>query len=135
MTFEQTKAAIRDRFKTLVADVQSLTTTYDNAPFTEPETGKWARLTILSGQSTQITVGAPGNNLSRYPGLVVIQMFDLAQQGDKNLLALADAINAAFSDKVLSGITYRRASLQEVGTRGKWYQVNVNIPFLSDSYG
>lgn len=41
---------------------------------------------------------------------------------------------AAFNDRTLNSVLYYTVSIKEVGVTGKWYQLNVSIPFKSDSY-
>lgn len=132
MTFEQIQAAIRTKFKTL-ADSNALATAYDNNTFDPASKPLWCRLTIKPGQSEQMSIGAPGANRFRNPGVMFAQLFVPDGTGDKVILAMADIIANGFRSVAVTGITYMTPSITTVGRTEKWYQVNVTVPYYSDS--
>jgi len=133
MTYEALHNAIRSRFKTLVADVLSLATIYDNDP-TKPPTDNslWCRFTILDGQSRRIVNGIPEYRLV---GVAIAQLFGPIGAGDKVLQQKADAVVSAFRSQSADGVRYGDAYEQRVGqTReGDYYQINVACPFAADT--
>lgn len=135
MNFETLANTIRTRFKTQVADTQSLLTQYDNQDFTPPNQTVWARLTILPGESFQVSNGGPNGKRFRTPGIMIVQIFLPFGQGDKAGLELADVIKTAFRSKNVDSITYRTPSVSTVGKTGPWWQINVRCPFYNDDIG
>jgi len=95
MTFEALANTIRSRFKTQIADAESLPTQYDNDPTEPDKTGLWCRLTINYGETMQKSIGAPGANVHRTVGVITAQLFSPVGEGDKALLEMADNIKTA----------------------------------------
>ncbi len=129
--------AIRGEFGTLIEDAQSLKTIYDNMP--DPEPGSvdlWARVTVRVADSQQVTLGG-GAKTHRRAGIVFVQLFGRKERGDGPLVAMADAIDAAFRSRsvAVSGgptITYRSPRLGDALSDQAWFQRNVEIPFFAD---
>lgn len=130
--FQAVHSALRSWFKTNVTDAESLQTQFDNMEFTPPETGEWCRFTTIPGESTQAEINGGGGGTVRTPGICVASLFTEFEKGDKPLLDLADIIADAVSPGVVSGVTLRPATLQRIGRAGKWWQVNVTIPYFAD---
>lgn len=135
MNFEDLANTIRTRFKTQIADTQSLPTQYDNQDFTPPDQELWARLTILHGDSFQVSNGGPDGKRFRTPGIMTVQVFIPSGQGDKAAYKLADVIETYFRSQKADSITYRTPSVRKIGPTGPWWQINVNCPFYSDDIG
>jgi hypothetical protein len=135
MTFEQLANTIRSRFKTQVADTQSLPTQYDNHSFDNPDNAQWCRLTINFGESFQASNGGTGANRFRTPGVMTAQLFTPTGKGDKDILALADVIKTAFRCVTDSGVVFKTPSIKRVGRVKKEWQINVNCPFYADDIG
>lgn len=123
--------AVRARFKAQVADAKSLTTVYDNDPTSPPADGSnWCRFAIRRADSEQIEAGPAS---FRKHGIAYAQLFGPVEKGDKELLLLADAIEAAFQGQTAVGVRYGKVTVRPVGNdRSGAYQVNVEIPFTAD---
>ncbi len=136
MSYEGIANTIRSRFKTLIAEVQSLPIQYDNQDFKIPDNRLWARCNIKFGESRQVSIGggASGNRF-RHVGLLMVQLFQPLDRGDKAALALADGIAGTFRGVTVSGVTFRTPSVQNVGRVNGWWQVNVDCPFCADQIG
>ena len=127
MTYEAICNAIRTRFEAQITVLENVTTFWDNAPATPPDTAPWIRLAIRPGDAerTELSIKA-----YRIPGVAFANIFTPIQLGDKSALEFADAIVAKFRSLSADGVTYRTPSVSVVGaTQGKWWQVNVQIPF------
>lgn len=132
MGFETRHNAIRKRFQDEIQDGIPIVVLYDNDPTEKPENAEWIRLTILPGESLQVSIG--DNKRFRHPGVAMAQVFTLIEKGDQRALELADLIQVAFRSRTEDGVTYRTPSVIVVGRSGGWHQVNVNIPFFQDDF-
>ncbi len=123
---------IRIRWRDLVSVPQSLPTGYDNDfNFQIPESDRWARFIIDIFSTTLIEISA---YRVRHLGVVSVQLFDNLGAGDKGLLSLYDIIEPNFRNQTTDGIVWRQPDLTRVGQSGKWYQVNVDLPFEFDEF-
>jgi len=127
--------AIRARFASQVATPQSLTTVYDNDPTTEYPT-TWCRFTVEFGDCTRLTTGGPGSVTYRTAGRVIAQVFGPVGKGDAGVIALVDAIIAAFrgvsiaSPAIMFSAPSSSASANDPA--GPWFMRVVSIPFAAD---
>lgn len=71
-------------------------TGYDDHKFTPTPNGNSVRLTIANASAEQVSMGDPGNNVSRTTGVVFIQIFVPGGAGSATVRALADAAMAVF---------------------------------------
>jgi hypothetical protein len=135
VSFQAMQAAILSRYKLLVADVHNLATSYPNAPdFTPPTDGSlWARVTILPGNARQASLGSPGANLFRTPGVLVVQLFDRVGHGTKDLLEMANAVSDVFRAVTVGDIVYLAPSISLPGREDHWYPCSVSCPFHYDA--
>jgi hypothetical protein len=134
-TFNALADAINSRFKTLVADVVPVPTMYENFPFTPPNDSVWASLKINLGQAIQVSSGGNNSNRYRVVGVAVASIFVPIESGSDTALTVADVVVSAFRATSTTDVVYRTPSVESIGTSGKWWQFNVNIPFYSDTVG
>jgi len=127
--------AIRSRFKTQIADTENLPTQYDNDPTEPDKTNLWCRLTMVDGDSNQVSLGSPGSNLHRTVGILYAQLFIPVGTGDKVIRAMAKKIYDKFLGLTDFGVRYKTPSIRKVGRDGSYWQLNVNCPFYTDDIG
>lgn len=133
--FEGAFNTIRSKFKTDIAEGLPLPTQYDNDP-TEPEKKSiWCRFTVLPGDSKQASLGSPGANVFRTPGIAIAQLFGPVGNGDAVLLQKADDIIEHFCNQYSSGVHFGTPSIKSIGRSGAFWQVNVSCPFWVDQLG
>lgn len=122
MTQAQILQAIRGRFRTLVETPQSLVVVQDNGPGPTAPTAKWCRLSVAPRSKTRLTVGpTPRWEIA---GDVTVNLFVSAQQGEAVMLAIVDAIDAAFSGQRLTGPQISFGGVSPVGgpsLDGGWF--------------
>ena len=123
--------AIESRFATEWNDRTPVA--YHNVPFVPPENppAPWVRLTVLSGQSSQASMGDTA--LFRHSGVIDVTVFVPAGTASKGARELVDAVAEIFRRKQFSGITCRAPGFGDVGVRDGWYQINVSFPFHRDA--
>ncbi|HBG77504.1 MAG TPA: hypothetical protein DDW84_01460 [Phycisphaerales bacterium] len=133
MTHETVANTIRGRFKTLIADTNSLSTQYDNQDFTKPADGSmWCRLTIKEGDSEQVSIGSTGSRTERTSGIVIAQVFTPIGIGDKAGIVMADKIKVAFRRITVNGVRFLTPSIKRIGRVDSEWQINVVCPFKFD---
>lgn len=120
-------------------------TAYPNAPtdsFQVPTNPKdlpkgvtvWARLHVPSGNTERADLGTgPGERRYRTTGVAQVQLFGPLNAGEQDVLVKADAVATEFRDQTDSGVKYRTPTINKVGRSGAWWQVNVVLPWVSDS--
>jgi hypothetical protein len=113
--------------------------------FPRPEDGSsWVRLTIDEIDSFQTELGSVPQTEIRSPGLIIIQIFTEANKGDGPALTLADQVSAIFRKQEVSytdGRAIFRAPrtrvigiTSEKGANSAWFQVNVSVPYIRDTW-
>lgn len=111
---------------------------YPNEPFTPPDDVEYAVLSIKADDAFQHELGSPMVTF-RQPGLIFVMIFAPPDTGNNVALALADTAAAIFrkqSSTIVDGrILYRAPSIETIGlTDEGWFQVNVVIPYIRDSF-
>lgn len=136
MNLNDALIAIRGRWKTLVEDAMGLPTQYDGRAFQEPERSRWCRLSIIPGDTAQVTaVCSPsGGQQFRTAGIFIASIYFPFGDGDGDQVQLADAVALAFRAVTSGGVTFRAPSVARVGKAGAWWQVNVTCPWQFDSF-
>lgn len=131
MNLDAVSKAIRARFLAEVATPKSLGEfQVDNLEFTQPEDATWARVTVIPSATEQADI-VPGRRY-RAVGIAMFSFFSPFNKGDEELNLLADYACTKFRTVSASGVTYRTPSPARVGRAGKWWQVNVTVPWYSD---
>ena len=135
MTLETLHNTIRARFETQIAAANNLPTQYDNDPTEPNKTAIWCRLTINLGGNFQNSIGSPHSNRLTRVGVMTAQLFNAVGKGDKDLLAMADKIEAAFKNVAASNAHFGVPKTIKVGRTETYWQLNVNCPFYADTLG
>jgi hypothetical protein len=122
---EEYHNVIREHFKEVFADVQSVPVQYDNAHFDPPNSGPWVRLSILGGATSRTAA-----ERYRTSGIVDAAIFTPVGAGDQQALSLADRVANAFMPSTVHGVKFRLPSVSSVGSSGRYWQVTVTCPFV-----
>lgn len=110
---------------------------WPNVALTPPERKPWVRFTVQDADRSLASIGAPGSNLTRQPSILYLQLFTPSNEGDGDALRLAEALAAIYNTTqyAAEGLHFRQpASIKQVGVNGAWYQVNVLVPFVSETF-
>lgn len=104
----------------------------DNQDVSQPEQAPFVKLTSLPGSHEQASTGG-NTNRYRYTGVFVFSIFVEFGQGDALANAIADAIVSVLRDNsTYNGLVLRSASPIRVGRAGKFWQMNVTVPWYFD---
>ena len=130
--FEQERQAIEER---LASNYTALPIRFENAPFRETSTA-YCALFIRRGEGRQVTLG-DGAQHHRWTGLIIVQVFYPEDTGTAAALQQATTIGDIFrrQEFSVSGsglIRCRVPSIETVGVRNGWFQVNITTPYLRD---
>jgi Bacteriophage related domain of unknown function len=93
------------------------------------DTGSWVRLTMRSVNSEQETLGPVGSRKFTRYGNIHIQVFVPVDRGTADSDTLVGLARTVFEGARFNGVCCYAGSPKEVGPDGRWYQVNVTIPF------
>src|SRR5690606_11746569 len=91
------------------------------------EAVEWVRLTVLNGDSKQVTMG--DDPAFRHYGVVMVQVVIRPDVGSGRALELADKVNSLFINKVLGNLQFRIPQIKRGPQSPEWYQLNVSIDF------
>lgn len=136
MTLAAVHAAIRLRFET-EWPWTDMPVQYPLVKFTPPDNGPWARLVIQDADTFWASMGDPGNNIARNVGQVTVQIFVLSGEGEGLALERAESAMSVFRSwtDATTGLRFEVPPYaRQIGTEGKWYQVNVVAPFRFDDF-
>ncbi len=128
MSFEDAAKAIESR---LQANWSTTPIKFENAPFAET-TSAYVALYIRDGEGNQVSLGTPA--LRRWPGLIIVQVFVPENTGTRKAREYADDIGPIFDRVQFSSggsgtITCRTPSIDVIGLKFGWWQVNVTVMF------
>ena len=136
--FDDERKVLEKRFKTLWPTLGNTRIRWENAPWDEPKKDlTWVAFTLVTTDGNLI--GIAENALSRYGGLVIIQVFQKERTGTglANRLAgqVADIFRRLEICEDQSGLLrFRIPSKVTVGLNNGWFQINVNCPYDRDQY-
>lgn len=112
---------------------------YEGLAFTPPPTAAWARPVVRHTVGRQATLaGDPSFPLRRFEkrGIVTVQVFQPLTKGGGLVLvqSLAEVAKAAFEgvNTTPSNIWFQNVTINEVGSDGPWFQMNVVASFRYD---
>lgn len=110
---------------------------YDNTPKEQPSTGVWARVLVRPTTSEQVSIGSPGSNRFRHHGLLMIELYTPAAEGDEGLYGVYGVIKDSFkSQATIDGVVYRNMpSITVIGRDQKWWRASVSINWYADEIG
>lgn len=132
MTFAEERALIETRFIDQWNE-QTPAGMPDHA-FTPPEGESSVRLTIKNGEGRNATIGAPGDNIVRHTGVVMIQVFVPAGVGSAAWRELVDDLEPIFTNWHSGHLLFRSMSVSEETTEPKFKTVTVSFPFQRDTF-
>jgi hypothetical protein len=133
MSYAAAHAAIRTRMET---EWSGTPVQMPKVKFDVPNTA-WVRLNIDPSGAEWASMGDPGNNVERNLGQVTIQIFAPSGEGEGEALELSDNARAIFRSwrDAATGLRFEVPPYaRNIGTQGKWYQINVVAPFKFDDH-
>ncbi len=107
---------------------------WGNVNFTPPEAA-WVRFNVHHFPVAEIaSLGAPGANLRRIDGTVMVEVFVPVNQGEGVVDDHCDAAAAIYRDLTSQqGLRFGEPSVVNVGPLDGWYKKDVLVPFVRDT--
>lgn len=137
MSFVAIEDAIRDKFRTEVADPNNLVVIYDNEP---PKQGgaAWYSFAFQVDSTAQVHTGPDGGRRVRVMGHVDVYLFTVLGRGQVGLLQIADSIVTAFSGASIASpiITFEPEPTPVGGVERSdgWARQQITIPFEAETF-
>jgi hypothetical protein len=103
------------------------------APGFPPASGNWARVTIsdTGEESPPTIVSSPGNRRTKTIGLLTVQLFTLAGDGQRQARTIAQTILSAFRGaSTAGGVSFRNERANAIGPDGVWWATNVLVEYV-----
>lgn len=112
----------------------ALPVAWENVPLdpANPPAG-YVSFHIINGQPGAVSIGVPGSNIVRHPGIVNVNIFVPLDAGKVAALSVADNVAAILRSVSIQGILVREPAAVTLGQNGAYFQVNVSAPFQRDS--
>lgn len=104
--------------------------------FEKPDSNSvsWVEFNILNGAPSQISVGSPGSNLFRHPGIIYILFMVPVEKGEEELLRLSDIATEIFrNNSSIPGVEFNVPIFNKQGVIDGYFQANLSVPFNRDS--
>lgn len=132
MSFYLIGKAVTDRWTAQWSNTTP--TAYENTPYSPAGDAPWVRVVVREGGASQVSLGFP-QTLDRHTGIVYIQVFVPAGQGEDRARWLADRAAAVFRKVDVAAspgnLTFRVPYVYTADIAGDdWWQVNVACPFI-----
>lgn len=128
LTINQAKANVLKEFIAKWAD-ETIVFGLDNEEFDEPEGVPWVRVVVRNAATRQTTLGRTGVRKFLRKGIVMALIFVPEGSGTDEADRLADKMRTIFEGIRLGEIWFEESDVREIGSDGKFYQVNVNTIF------
>lgn len=127
MSISQLQYDIESHFSTNWTETPVI---YQNIAYNE--VNEFIRLTILSGDRTQASLGC-NNNTYRTIGTLVIQIFTSKNIGTKRALDIIDLLITFLQSKVIGTVNFKTPYISFQNIVDSFYQVNLTCPFYVDN--
>lgn len=134
MSYAADAATIRQRFESQWPGAgfsPVIAHTFGDVSYTPPNLTAWVRLSVLSGEQRQVEMGR--KRRFRRTGLVVVDIFVPAGDGDGQAKELGDAVVDIFQGRTVNGVVLRGTSVERVGVEGGWLQYSASTLYQADS--
>lgn len=134
MSLSSERAAIEGRFKTQLAAsaYSSWAVGYDAHDF-KAQVNSF-RLTIQSGGAENESMGAPGSNMVRHAGAIMIQIFTNGGTGSETARGAAEAVMGFFRNQLFGGVRCRAPYVSGTSDAEGFYTMTVAVPFERDEF-
>ena len=131
--YRQEKLALEDYFNTQWAGLTPIA--WPDIRFNPAGYDEFIRFNILPSDAVQVTPGSQAQiKQFRYTGLIEVQIFNTYNDGLQLAISRADSVCSIFNRAGIEYIVINAPSMNIIGLRGGWHQVNVTCEYSRDSY-
>ena len=117
-------------------DVAGVAVHYQNVTPAQQPNSPFVFFEILWGEAFKASIGSPGAELYRHPGVLMVHAFVKTNTGTKRLIEIAGRVAEIFRTQRFGGVRTETPSIGRPGPGsedGNWYRVTVSIPFTYDA--
>lgn len=108
---------------------------FDRHNFTPPQDADSIRLTIVSGEAEQISLGVRGTNLIRHTGLIMLQIFCVGNSKSNSAREIADYLSDLFMNRDLStSLRTRVPYVVGMAEEPPFLMWTLGVPFERDEF-
>lgn len=93
----------------------------------------WCQAIVRAGDTKLVSVG-PNTKRYRTVGVMMVMIMCKPDVGIGDALGLADDIASYLRQWKSGNLRTRSPNVEDLGLSGGWYQVNVIVPYQSDSF-
>lgn len=127
--------AIQEVFATEWASAQpTVPVVYAAVAGTSPPEAPYARLSVMSGGSEQVSFGAGDKGMHRSIGVVQVDIYHQLGLGELGVRQLADSAATILRSRSLSsGVTTRSPRVDRIVSEGSHVRLTMSVPFQRDA--
>jgi len=127
---------VHDDFVVNIATPYGVQVQYDNEAFVLNESGlgiteTWIRFSLLIGERARINANTNPKRYRQF-GNAFIAIYGNDLAGRDKVIAVADYIDSAYTNKIINGVTYRTAQITQPKRERRWFRLTVDLPFYQD---
>lgn len=134
MSYLAERISIENFFNTNYTPPAGVDLFFENIPIPEQNNDPYIVLLVRDGTAFQGSMGGSVNNLFRNNGFAICEIRHLIDTGTNAALTIADDIANVFRAQQFDGITMLAPTIDRIGDRNGWYQVNVLTNFRRDVF-
>nr|QNJ59880.1 MAG: hypothetical protein [Bacteriophage sp.] len=132
-TYNDIRAAIEGRIAAELAKAPVYPVSYQNIPFTPPNSSPWLQVFLRLGDNAYATLNGPSTGFNKQNGVLVVNVFTPAVAGAALNFTIAERIKDLFDRQTVSGIIFDAASGPNVmvpsAPEPAYYQTQLTITF------
>jgi len=128
--FLDASISVRSRWRERIEVPNAIPTAYDNEQHVESAVDMWARLTVLTGETSRLEIGPSG--VRRVPGVMQATIFAPIGAGDSAALAVADEVFDAFAGQHESRVQFGAPNLSRALRDDNSWRLDIRVPFTFD---
>jgi hypothetical protein len=128
--FLDASISVRSRWRERIEVPNAIPTAYDNEQHAESAVDLWARLTVLTGETSRLEIGPSG--VRRVPGVMQATIFAPIGAGDSAALAVADEVFDAFAGQAESRVQFGAPNLSRALRDDNSWRLDIRVPFTFD---
>lgn len=130
MTLNDIDTSIINRFAENynLSDVQ-----HENVPFDLNREAEFVRLSVVKGDSKQVSMGGASGNYFRQQGIIYVQVYTPVGLGTSLANTIAESVSGVWRNQQFDNIVCGAPDINHIGEVDGWFQLNVSCDFYVHS--
>ncbi len=130
--FKRVRNTVMSKLYNDFTDAHSYDTVYENFLQSIDTESVWAHAALFFDTSKEVMTGT-SNILFRKIGRMIVSVYAPIEEGINDLYTAADRITASFRNVIDASVRFKGVSVLQRGRVGKYWQIDVVVPFVSDT--